>query len=70
MRRLCEHYWCYEHTVYSGDMIRRWCSNCGRIEAAKAVRWRKSRVGPRAAFGEYPDGYPEQFKGRDDEQAG
>ena len=62
MSKNCEHSWNYEHAVYSGDMIRRWCSECGLIQHAKAKNWTNSNIGTGKMWGEYPDGYPEEFR--------
>ena len=58
----CEHYWNYEHTVYAGNTIRRWCSECGLIQHASAKHWATSKIGLNEKGGEYPDGYPEKFR--------
>ena len=57
-----EHIWNCEHAVYSGDVIRRWCSECGLLQHAVAKNWTKSKVGANEMWGEYPDMYPQEFK--------
>ncbi len=65
---VCEHNWNYEHAVYSEDMIRRWCPECGLVQHAKAKNWTDSKIGEGEMWGEYPDGYPKEFrKGEQDE---
>ena len=58
----CDHQWNYEHTIYAGNFIRRWCSECGLIQHAKAGKWNMSKIGVNEKWGEYPDGYPEEFR--------
>ena len=58
---VCKHYWNYDHTVYSGDKILRWCGVCGLIQHATAKNWRKSDVGENKMWGEYPKSYPAKF---------
>ena len=62
----CDHYWSYDHTIYSGKddkaCVRRWCGECGLIQSAKVDKWRKSTVGPTKEFSDYPKGYPHKFR--------
>lgn len=59
----CEHYWMYEHTIYEGDKVRRWCSKCGLIQVGSITSWSKSPpIGEKHAWGEYPDDYPKRFR--------
>lgn len=45
--KLNEHYWCYEHTVYSGGRggtaVRRYCEDCGLEQVGRVTHWRKVR---------------------------
>lgn len=50
----CKHYWNYEHTVYGGNIIRRWCGRCGLIQCAIALHWRPQR---QSEFQYAPEGY-------------
>lgn len=56
-KEACKHSWSYEHVVYNGDIIRRWCSKCGLIQRAKATNWKKSTIGKKSEFSEYPNRY-------------
>ena len=66
MSKDCDQQWSYEHAVYSGDVIRRWCCECGLIQHAKAKNWIKSNIGEGKMWGEYPDGYPKEFRELDE----
>lgn len=63
----CEHQWTYEHAVYSGNVIRRWCEVCGIIQHGAVKTWADSKVGLDEMWGEYPSGYPEEFKKEGDD---
>jgi len=64
----CEHNWNYEHAVFAGDYIRRWCCECGLMQHANAKNWTNSKLGSGKMWGEYPDGYPEEFRRHPTEQ--
>ena len=62
MNEKCDHYWCYEQTVYDSTSnkcsIRRWCSKCGVIQHTHTTgKWYESKVGPKEIFSMYPEGY-------------
>ena len=40
----CRHSWCYVNAVYHGDIIRRYCSECGKEQYGKVVSWRAPRT--------------------------
>ena len=60
-----EHYWNYDHSVYSAIhdkcTLRRWCSICGLIQHSHTGSWFKSSVGPEEMFDEYPEGYDREL---------
>ncbi len=56
-----EHFWNYDHSVYSAISgkctVRRWCSICGLLQHAHTDTWHNSCVGPEEMFDHYPEGY-------------
>jgi hypothetical protein len=55
----CKHSWAYNHTVYTGDYIRRWCTKCKLQQHGKVNRWYNSNIGPDKLWDEnvYDDFY-------------
>lgn len=40
----CDHFWCYEHSIYAGPrygtLIRKYCGKCGLELVGEVTRWR------------------------------
>ena len=40
----CGRAWSYEMAVYAGDLVRRYCKPCRRLQVGEVTRWRPERA--------------------------